>query len=213
MTLYLSITMDCPVCGVKHDMMTPFDWPHIKRRGDVNEGVFKQPHNTPNCGMTEATRTVKVFECPDGAAMVWDEASARPRRIMERDGRSAMKVYLAGPIFGCTDEQCKAWREKAKELLPGFEVLDPMSRDYRGKEGDNVADIVLGDKEDIRNSDAVLANAWKASWGTSMEVMYANVNNVRVVAFGAGDRPSPWLVYHTELFATLEQACEALRGQ
>lgn len=125
-----------------------------------------------------------------------------------------MKVYLAGPIRGCTDEECRGWREKAKRLLSGCDILDPMVRDYRGKEGDNVVAIVEGDLEDIRNSDFLLVNASQASWGTPMEVVYARaVLGTRVVAFGAGDSPSPWLAYHAELFPTLEAACDAIMGR
>jgi len=29
-----------------------------------------------------------------------------------------MKVYLCGPINGCTDEECKNWRETVKAQLP-----------------------------------------------------------------------------------------------
>lgn len=45
-----------------------------------------------------------------------------------------MKVYLCGPINGCTDDQCKNWREAAKQVLS--DTVDPMRRDYRGREDD-----------------------------------------------------------------------------
>ena len=28
-----------------------------------------------------------------------------------------LKVYLAGPINGCTDEECKAWRAQARGMI------------------------------------------------------------------------------------------------
>jgi len=43
-----------------------------------------------------------------------------------------MKIYLAGGINGLSDQECREWREKAKGLLPGHAILDPMDRDYRG---------------------------------------------------------------------------------
>ena len=45
-----------------------------------------------------------------------------------------MKVYLCGPIAGCTDEECMDWRENAKTILHNANIstLDPMRRDYRG---------------------------------------------------------------------------------
>ena len=122
-----------------------------------------------------------------------------------------MRVYLAGPIRGCTDDECKGWRERAKSLLAGCEVLDPMTRDYRGKEVQNVDAIVKGDLRDIESSHVLLVNASGQSWGTPMEIVYAKLKFCcRVVAFGAGDRPSPWLAYHAELFSTLEDACAAV---
>jgi hypothetical protein len=51
-------------------------------------------------------------------------------------------------------------------------VLDPMDRDYRGKEDESVKDIVEGDKADIDWADAVIAYCPKPSVGTSMEVLY-----------------------------------------
>ena len=126
-----------------------------------------------------------------------------------------MKVYLAGPIADCTDEECKGWRERAKKLLKGCHCLDPVERDFRGDEPGKEHEIVDGDLSDIRKSDVVLVSATPrtkgASWGTPMEVVYAKVKmGKRVVAFGAGPRPSPWLTYHAEVFGTLEDACAAL---
>lgn len=43
-----------------------------------------------------------------------------------------MKVYLAGPINGCTDAEAKNWREELKTHFPN--AIDPMKRDYRGVE-------------------------------------------------------------------------------
>jgi hypothetical protein len=43
-----------------------------------------------------------------------------------------MKVYLCGPINGCTDSECIDWRAAAKKRLS--DTIDPMRRDYRGRE-------------------------------------------------------------------------------
>ena len=48
-----------------------------------------------------------------------------------------MKIYLAGPINGCSDSEAITWRQWFKEeSLRDIEVdfIDPMKRDYRGKE-------------------------------------------------------------------------------
>lgn len=106
-----------------------------------------------------------------------------------------MKVYLAGPIHQRTDAECKDWRELAKSLRPDIEWLDPMRRDYRGIEAENVGAIVEQDKADILQSDAVLAVVDPPSAGTSMEIHWAwqLSKPVYVVAGGA---VSPWIEYH-----------------
>lgn len=109
-----------------------------------------------------------------------------------------MKVYLAGPINGCSDEEAGKWRSIATAALGSFcGIADPMVRDYRGVELDNVSDIVEGDKADIDWCDAVLAYCWKPSYGTAMEILYAHQQGKIVVV--VSDSKSPWLVAHSDL--------------
>ena len=80
-----------------------------------------------------------------------------------------MKVYLCGPINGCTDEVAKDWRSMVKAVLPIL-ALDPMDRDYRGRELERVAkEIVENDKADIDQCGGLLVGYVKPSVGTSME--------------------------------------------
>lgn len=72
-----------------------------------------------------------------------------------------MKVYLCGPINGCTDQECKDWREAVKARLP--ETLDPMRRDYRGKETESYREIVELDKRDVEAAGVILVNYDKPS--------------------------------------------------
>lgn len=123
-----------------------------------------------------------------------------------------MRVYLAGPIFGKSDEDCMAWRGEARGLLKAH-VLDPMDRDYRGREDENVAAIVEGDKRDIDSCDVLLVNALHGpSWGTAMEVLYARDAGKRVVV--VGDPPvSPWLRHHSVIVVPrLDTACSIING-
>ena len=107
-----------------------------------------------------------------------------------------MKIYLCGPINGCTDEECRDWREMAKRSLPN--TVDPMRRDYRGKEAEYVNDIVELDKIDVSNSDIILVNYHKPSVGTSMEILYAWERGKMIIVVHQKDaKLSPWLVYHT----------------
>lgn len=123
-------------------------------------------------------------------------------------------VYLAGGINGLSDADATDWREEMKRLLPrAIGVLDPMSRDYRGREAENVAEIVKGDLEDIASCQAMIAYCPRPSWGTAMEIYHAaRVAPRRVIAIVPEGLPiSPWLRHHTEVVvATLEEAVDAL---
>lgn len=110
-------------------------------------------------------------------------------------------IYLCGPINGCTDAECSDWREFVKTQWEG-PTLDPMRRDYRGKEDESVNEIVTLDKVDIANSDAILVNYDKPSVGTSMEVYLAfTAGKLVVVVAKPGERISPWLRYHSHKIA------------
>ncbi|TIL94656.1 MAG: hypothetical protein E5Y73_11135 [Mesorhizobium sp.] len=106
-------------------------------------------------------------------------------------------IYLCGPINGCTDEECTDWREFVKGIWSG-PTLDPMRRDYRGKEDNSVKEIVELDKIDVINSDVILVNYDKPSVGTSMEILYAFERGKLVVVVAKdGTRISPWMRYHS----------------
>lgn len=107
------------------------------------------------------------------------------------------KLYLCGPINGRTDNDAKVWRETVKEVWEG-ECIDPLNRDYRGRELDEgaAAEIVGGDLCDIDEADALLVYFDKPSVGTSMEVFYAFHAGKPVVIWDASSQPlSPWLIH------------------
>lgn len=117
-----------------------------------------------------------------------------------------MRVYLAGPINGCTDAEAMDWREEMKRRLPRFEWIDPMDRDYRGKEAENVRSIVEADLADIYRADALLVYAMRPSWGTAMEIVYAR-DFLKPILVVAPPLPSPWLEYHaTQVVGSLMEA-------
>lgn len=87
-------------------------------------------------------------------------------------------VYLAGGINALSDAEANDWRDEITGLLKNkykkdIIVLNPMIRDYRGKEGDWEEAIVTADKRDINNSDLIICYLKKPSFGTAMELMYA----------------------------------------
>jgi nucleoside 2-deoxyribosyltransferase len=117
------------------------------------------------------------------------------------------RVYLAGPPFA------EEYRRRATVLAraAGWEPVDPMRRDFRGRTEGNEAAIVEGDLEDIRSCEAVLAAFTAPDEGTAMETWYAHGIGKRVVAYTGGERPHPWTVYVAdEVHADLEAAVAAL---
>lgn len=124
-----------------------------------------------------------------------------------------MKLYLCGPINGCTDQEAKDWRELVKEYWPG-ETIDPMRRDYRGREAQCVDEIVELDKIDVLRSDALIVSYDKPSVGTSMEVLFAFERGKPVVVVCKPDANiSPWLRYHSHAIEhSYLAAIETIKG-
>lgn len=109
-----------------------------------------------------------------------------------------MKAYLAGPINGCTDDEANNWRDQVKFHLGEDQCIDPMRRDYRGREDECVQEIVEGDIKDILDSSVVVANCWQPSFGTAMELWFAKHSTYGspiVVITPPGKQVSPWLRY------------------
>ncbi len=131
-------------------------------------------------------------------------------------------IYLAGPINNCTDDECKDWRAAARDFFDKngdgngdfVRILDPMRRDYRGKETDSHIRhlIVKGDKTDYRSADILLVYSPKPSYGTAMEIFDAYENLHKwVVVVNADEFPSPWLVEHCDYrVPTFEKAFDTI---
>lgn len=120
-------------------------------------------------------------------------------------------TYLCGGIHGLPDETCKDWRAHAADRLV-TRVRDPLSRDYRGREDANVAEIVTGDLADLTECGYVLVNAVMPSWGTAMEVFAAaQAGDKFIVAFTPAKHISPWLQHHChKIVGTLDEAVHAI---
>jgi nucleoside 2-deoxyribosyltransferase len=120
------------------------------------------------------------------------------------------RVYLAGPPFA--DDYRRRAAELVREL--GWEPVDPMRRDFRGRTEGHEEEIVSGDLEDIDSCDAVLADFSAPDEGTAMEAWYAHAHGKPVVAYTAGRKPHPWTVYvAAEVWDDLEEAVSALTEQ
>lgn len=110
-------------------------------------------------------------------------------------------IYLCGGINALSDKDATDWREAVKTVLAGrFNFLDPMRRGYRGKEDLCYEEIVLGDIRDIEQSDILLVNGIRPSWGTAMEVFFAADLYIprQIITVCPAESPSPWLRYHSD---------------
>jgi nucleoside 2-deoxyribosyltransferase len=117
------------------------------------------------------------------------------------------RVYLAGPPFA------EEYRVRASALAraAGWDPVDPMRRDFRGRTEGNEAEIVDGDLADIDGCDAVLAAFTAPDEGTAMEAWYAKSRGIPVVAYTGGTPAHPWTVYVSHgVHAALEDAVAAL---
>ena len=117
------------------------------------------------------------------------------------------RVYLAGPPYA------EEYRRRATELATaaGWEVVDPMRRDFRGRTEGHEAEIVEGDLKEIRSCDAVLAAFTAPDEGTAMEAWYAREQGKRVIAYTGGTPAHPWTVYVADgVSADLEAAVRTL---
>jgi nucleoside 2-deoxyribosyltransferase len=117
------------------------------------------------------------------------------------------RVYLAGPPFA--DEYRRRAERLAREL--GWEPVDPMRRDFRGRTEGHEEEIVTGDLADIDSCDAVLADFGEPDEGTAMEAWYAHALGKPVVVYTAGRKPHPWTVYVASVIRDdLDEAVRAL---
>jgi nucleoside 2-deoxyribosyltransferase len=125
-------------------------------------------------------------------------------------------VYLAGPINGCTDAECKDCREYCKKKIK-YNCIDPLTNtnDWRGKEKDFVKAIVEGDKAVIdRDATILLVNYNKETLiGTAMEILYAYDRKIPVYVVNSLNKEhlSPWLIYHAaKIYNNLDEAIDEI---
>ena len=119
------------------------------------------------------------------------------------------RVYLAGPPYA--DE----YRRRAARLAEerGWEPVDPMRRDFRGRTEGHERELVEGDLADIESCDVVLAAFTHPDEGTAMEAWYAHARGTPVVVYTGGALPHPWTVYvATRVCADLEEAIAELES-
>lgn len=82
-------------------------------------------------------------------------------------------VHLAGPLSGCNERQRRLWRDEFKKYCPDFGTIDPSEW---GDEWDFSRDLRA-----VAACDVVVANMWKESIGTTLEIMHARSRGKPVV--------------------------------
>lgn len=83
------------------------------------------------------------------------------------------RVYLSGPISGCTDLQKHKWRDEVKKKYgKHFDFIDPT--DELLDQEANSAEFVEADLRAIESSSGLLANMWRESIGTALGLVHAS---------------------------------------
>jgi len=126
-----------------------------------------------------------------------------------------MLLYLAGPIWCCKGDEACGWRDRFKKELPQYEFIDPTEKYYRkGSDLWTHNEIISWDKLGIRKAEGIVANCWKPSIGTSMEIIYAWESLRKVFSIFPFEEPSPWIEYHShKIFKSVDECIEFLRSQ
>jgi hypothetical protein len=118
-----------------------------------------------------------------------------------------LRVYLAGPIRGCNDEQRTHWRNQIKQALKkDFDFEDPAewADDY----------VLSREVSKLEACDILLANMWKESIGTTLGVIRARHQGKPVVLIDPNHINNAilnGLVAPEKPVHTLEDACKRLR--
>lgn len=129
---------------------------------------------------------------------------------------SSSKVYLCGALAGCSTFEAKAWRSEAKLLLGAANCIDPSDTWVQEEESLSLAEkrrLVDSDLRSIDQCKGLIYNCWKSSFGSPMELFYANQR--RMLTAVVSLKPlSPWVHCHADFVCTtVAEACRWLAVQ
>ena len=80
------------------------------------------------------------------------------------------RVYLAGPISGCSDIQIHKWRDEVKQKYDrSLDFIDPSEMLKASS-----YEIVKDDIDSIEAADGLLVNMWRESIGSAIDVIHAH---------------------------------------
>ena len=86
--------------------------------------------------------------------------------------KNQIRVYLAGPIRWCSEEQRDWWRKEVKQRLRHLEFEDPVKW-FKERVPQEISKLAA--------CDIVLANMWKESIGTTVSILRARQQGKPVV--------------------------------
>ena len=120
-----------------------------------------------------------------------------------------MKIYLAGPIEICSEDEILVWRNYVENKLKGsFEIITP--KYHLGSD----SEIFENTKTNVEECDIVFAhlpkaiNERRASYGTIFEVAYGFAINKRVIVISDDEfvHKHPVMNQISEMFYSLDAA-------
>jgi hypothetical protein len=113
-------------------------------------------------------------------------------------------IYASGPMHNVPDSG-RGWRQDLIKKYTDFTFLDPTRHDIQD------VSVVELDKTDIEKSDALIANVWVPSVGTSMEI-YLAFTTGKLVVVVTPDLENLWLAAHCHYMTTsMDEALQFLQ--
>lgn len=102
----------------------------------------------------------------------------------------------------CTQEEMTGWRNRLKKKFQDIVFWDPVAFEVKGWTDEQV---VKNDLRYILKSNVVIANVWKFSVGTIMEICYAKMFGVPVFVLAPEGSKGHWLRHHATLILQTEE--------
>jgi len=130
------------------------------------------------------------------------------------------KVYLAG--YSGETEYRKYVKRMWGDVLTAFDPMTEVDAEIvakaknRSLTKEEVANIVISDKEEIESSNYLVAYVERFSAGTMMEIMYAWQEGIPVYVISTKEsmRKDVWIDYHTtKSFKTIDECFEEILAE
>ena len=123
-----------------------------------------------------------------------------------------MKVYLAGPIEICSEDEILVWRNYVETKLGNFDIITP--KYHLGSD----SEIFENTRTNVEECDIVFAhlpkaiNERRASYGTIFEVAYGHALKKRVIVISDDEfvHKHPVMNQISEMYYSLDAALSSI---